>query len=310
MNPIRSMLLAGSQNAWLSQQATRRRFVRRAVSRFMPGESTEDALAAARSLAGDGFGTILTQLGENISQESEADSVVQHYLELLELLQAAGLDAEVSVKLTQLGLDLGTDMALRNTCRLAVRAVDMKSRLWIDMEATPCTDQTLEVFRGVREQHANVGLCLQTYLRRTREDLETLLPLGPAIRLVKGAYREPANLAFPSIRDVDENFFWLSQRLLSDEARSHGAFLTVGTHDPMLIERIETHIRTAGVPSDTYEFALLYGIQRAQQLRLVHAGHPTRVLISYGAHWFPWYMRRLAERPANLWFVARNMFSD
>jgi proline dehydrogenase len=309
MKLLRSILLAGSQSAWLRRQATRRRFVRRAVSRFMPGETLDEALAAARSLRERGMGAILTHLGENVTERAEADAVVAHYLELLARVREAGLDAEASVKLTQLGLDLGAELALENTRRIADRARELGNRISIDMEGTPYTDATVGIFRQLRATHENVGLCLQSYLRRTSADLESLLPLGPAIRMVKGAYQEPPHLAFQHKREVDESFFQLCARLLGEDARRRGARLTVGTHDVDLIRRIAAHAEVLGVPKSGYEFALLYGIKREEQARLAREGYGLRVLVSYGSYWFPWYMRRLAERPANVLFVLRNLFA-
>jgi proline dehydrogenase len=308
MSLMRSVLLAASQNPWLRDRATRSPLVRRAVTRFMPGESLEAAIAATRYLGGRGLGTILTHLGENLTQRSEAQAVTAHYLEVLDRVHESQLDAEVSVKLTQLGLDLDPALACEGVRTIARRAQELGNRVWIDMEDSHYTDRTLELFRAVRSSHSNVGVCLQTYLRRTPADLESLLPLGPAIRLVKGAYREPAPIAFPRKRDVDENFFTLSARLLGPEARNAGAKLTVGTHDLALIDRVRAHAAALRVPRDGFEVAMLYGIQREAQLRIAREGARTRVLISYGSSWFPWYMRRLAERPANLLFVARNVF--
>jgi proline dehydrogenase len=308
MGLMRSVLLAASRNAWLRSRATRSPIVRRAVTRFMPGERLDEALNAARYLGGQGLGTILTHLGENLTQRAEAQAVTDHYLEVLDRVQAAGIDAEVSVKLTQLGLDLDPALACEGVQTIARRAATLGNRVWIDMEDSHYTDRTLELYRSVRAAHANVGVCLQTYLRRTAADLEALLPLGPAIRLVKGAYREPASIAFPRKRDVDESFFRLTTRLLAAEVRSNGTRLVVGTHDLGLIDRVRAHLADLRAPMDGFEVAMLYGIQREAQLRLAREGIRTRVLISYGASWFPWYMRRLAERPANIAFVLKNAF--
>jgi len=308
MNPMRSLLLAGSRNAWLQRQATQRRFVKLAVRRFMPGETVDDAIAAALEQNRQGLLVTLTHLGENLQSRGEADAVLDHYLGVLRRMGQDGVRGEVSIKPTQLGYDIDRGLCTEHTRSLAEAARVHGSRLWIDMEGTAYTDGTLELFREVRRTHANLGLCLQSYLRRTRADLEALLPLGPAIRIVKGAYAEPAALAFTDKREVDENFHWMAERLWSPEARAAGAWATLGTHDPVLIERLGRTAERLGVPADAYEYALLYGIQRGEQLRLVKAGRTVRVLISYGAHWFPWYMRRLAERPANLLFVAKSMF--
>ena len=309
MNPMRSLLLAGSRNAWLQRQATRRRFVKMAVRRFMPGETLDEALVAAKEQNKLGIGVTLTQLGENLRHLSEADQVLAHYLEVLKRLASDGVQGEVSIKPTQLGYDQDVARCTEHTRALAEAARVHGSRLWIDMEGTAYTQGTLDLYREIRRTHSNVGVCLQSYLRRTRADLESLIPLGPAIRIVKGAYAEPPELAFPDKREVDENYHWMAERLWAADACANGAWATLGTHDHMLIERLEATAARLHVAPTAYEYALLYGIGRAEQLRLVKAGRNVRVLISYGAHWFPWYMRRLAERPANLLFVARSMFS-
>jgi proline dehydrogenase len=274
----------------------------------MPGEEIDDALAAARELQTQRIGTILTHLGENLTDASEAEAVTQHYLRVLDLVRAAGLDAQISVKLTQLGLDLSVELCQTNLKTLVARAAELGNFVWIDMEGSAYTEVTLDVFRRVRLEHANVGVCLQSYLRRTASDLAALLPLGPAIRLVKGAYKEPPDIAFPRKKDADENYFALARQLLSEEARRVGVMAGIATHDRRLIRRIEALAESMGIAKKDFEFEMLYGIQRAEQLRLAQAGYRMRVLISYGAFWFPWFMRRLAERPANVLFVAKNMF--
>ena len=309
MSLMRKVLLAGSTSPWLRSQATRRTFVRRSVSRFMPGERMEDALAAASQLAPEGITTILTHLGENLTRVEEAEEVTRHYLTLLDRVKESGLDAQISIKPTQLGLDLDRELCRRNLDRLIDRAQATNNFVWIDMESSPYVEPTLALFRAARARGSNVGIALQTYLRRTAADVEALLPLGCAIRLVKGAYLEPAEVAFPSKKDVDENFYALSCRLLSPDARQRGTLLHIGTHDAALVSRLEGFIQQNQVPASAYEFAMLYGIQRPLQRRLASAGRRLRVLISYGEYWFPWYMRRLAERPANMMFVVKNMFS-
>ncbi|MGA6957637.1 MAG: proline dehydrogenase family protein [Candidatus Acidiferrales bacterium] len=182
--------------------------------------------------------------------------------------------------------------------------------LWIDMEQSPYVDATLELYRRARTSHANVGICLQAYLYRTEKDLDTLIPMGAAIRLVKGAYNEPAEIAYPVKKDVDENYLHLVQRLLSPEARRARVRAAIATHDRSLIAKITEWATSQGVPKTELEFQMLYGIQRAEQLRLVQAGYRSGVLIAYGSFWYPWFMRRLAERPANVLFLARNFFSN
>jgi len=307
MSLLRTALLAASTNPWLRERATKTRFVRRSVRRFMPGERLEEALDAARALQDRGIATILTALGENLAAPGEADRVVEHYEEVFERIAEAGLDAQVSVKPTQLGLDLDPDLCERNVQRLLDAADRRRNLLWIDMEASPYVDRTLALYRRLRARSPRVGVALQAYLYRTAGDLDALLPLGPAVRIVKGAYLEGPAVAYPRKRDVDENFYRLCVRLLSEEARRAGALVHVATHDAALVGRLRRYAADQGVPAGSREFAMLYGIAVRQQLELAAAGEPIRVLISYGESWFPWYMRRLAERPANIWFVLKNL---
>jgi proline dehydrogenase len=307
MGVFRKILLAGSTNPWLRAQATQRAFVRRSVSRFMPGETMDDALRASAELKNEGITIIATHLGENLTKVEEAEEVTRHYLTLLDRIEASGLDVQISIKPTQLGLDLDRTLCQRNLDRLVERAAALGNFVWIDMESSPYVDPTLALFRATRERSDRVGVALQAYLRRTEADIEALLPLGPALRLVKGAYLEPPDIAFPRKADVDENFDRLARRLLVENVRP-GALLHIGTHDPALIGRLEQFIAERQVAPSAYEFAMLYGIQRGLQQRLARSGKRLRVLISYGEYWFPWYMRRLAERPANVWFVVKNVF--
>jgi proline dehydrogenase len=309
MGLLRTAFLAGSQNRWLRERAMKLRFVRRAVSRFMPGEDLEAALAAATTLRAAGIGAVLTQLGENLQDSGEAVQVTRHYLDVLERAKSAGLDAEISIKLTQLGLDFSRTECERNLISLVERAGALGTWVWVDMESTAYTDATLEIYRRARGRHPNVGVCVQAYLRRTEQDLRGLIPLGAGLRLVKGAYREPPDLAFPGKKEVDAGYFALAKQLLGPEARRAGVRAIFGTHDSALIGRIQESARAAGVPPQGLEFQMLYGIKRQEQARLAGEGHPFRVLISYGDAWFPWYMRRLAERPANVLFALRSLVS-
>jgi len=274
----------------------------------MPGEKIEDALAAAASLQPARITTILTRLGENLTNLDEAEEVTAHYLDVLDRVRAAGLDAQISVKPTQLGLDLDAGVCQRNLDRIVDHAERVgNTPVWIDMESSPYVDPTLKLFRTSREKSRGVGLAMQAYLYRTAKDLESLLPLGPAVRIVKGAYLEPPEVAYPKKSDVDESFYRLCMRLLSDDAQQRGALLHIATHDVALASRLAAYIDEHKIPQSAYEFAMLYGIQRGQQQRLAASGRRIRVLISYGEYWFPWYMRRLAERPANITFVLKSL---
>jgi proline dehydrogenase len=308
MSLMRKALLAASTNAWLRDHVTKWGFVRRSVTRFMPGERIEDAIEAAKEQQTLGINTILTRLGENLTKAEEFEEVTQHYLEVLDKVEAAGLDAQISIKPTQLGLDLDRALCERNMDRLVERADALGNFVWIDMEGSPYVEPTIEIFKRSRAMSARVGIALQAYLFRTPKDIEAMIPLGPAVRIVKGAYLEPPDIAYPKKADVDEAFYTLSVRLLAADAQKTGTLLHIATHDIALADRLQAHLRQHNVPKSAYEFAMLYGIQRQQQMRLATEGERLRVLISYGEHWFPWYMRRLAERPANVWFVIRTMW--
>ncbi|MEN3340168.1 MAG: proline dehydrogenase [Acidobacteriota bacterium] len=305
---LRKALLAGSTSPWLRERAMRTAFVRRSVVRFMPGEHMDDAIRAARELKPQGITTILTRLGENLERAEESEEVTTHYLEVLDRIAEAGLDAHISVKPTQLGLDLDPALCERNLARLVAHAEARRNFVWIDMESSGYVDRTLTLFKQMRARTPRIGIALQAYLYRTGKDVESLIPLGAAIRIVKGAYLEPPDLAFPKKADVDRNFVALCMRLLAPDARRPGALLHIATHDAAIAASLAAYIAAQGVPQSAYEFAMLYGIQRGAQARLAAQGTRLRVLISYGEYWFPWYMRRLAERPANIWFVVRTLF--
>lgn len=307
MNISRNILLAVSTNAWLRERAMKAPFVARSVSRFMPGERIEDAVAAASSQHALGMGAILTHLGENLTTTDAADAETRHYLDVLERIDAMHLDAHISVKPTQLGLDLDKELCYQNLRQLIDRAAVRRRFVWLDMESARYVDPTLELYRRARERSYLVGIAIQAYLYRTERDIESLLPLGAAIRLVKGAYLEPAEIAYPRKSDVDDHFYRMACRILDHHGRRPGGLLHIATHDARVVERLNAYVADRQIPASAYEFAMLYGIQQPLQQRLVQSRRRLRILISYGEHWFPWYMRRLAERPANLWFVAKSL---
>lgn len=310
---MRSLLLWGSRSRTLREFFPKYRFMRRAVTRFMPGESIEDALNAAEVLKSSGISAIVTHLGENLLHESEARTVVHHYLDVLERIKRRGLDCHISVKLTQLGLDLSQDLCVAYLFDILQQANDLGNVVWIDMESSAYVDRTLSIFKQVSTKYSNVGVCLQSYLYRTGRDLEALLSLSSSIRLVKGTYAEPKNVAFHKKREVDENFFTLATGLLDktgqDTSRKNRMIIGIATHDVTLLQKIFQRASQLGIPKESFEIQMLYGIQREQQLRLAREGYRVRVLISYGIFWFPWYLRRLAERPANVLFVMKNIFT-
>lgn len=305
---MRAVFLAASENRWLREHGVRAPFVRRAVSKFMPGETFDDMLRAARTMPADGIQTVFTRLGENVGDLAEAQAVAHHYVHGIEQIRQSGLSCEPSVKPTQLGLDIDRDQARQHLQAIAVSATAAGSYLWIDMEQSPYVEVTLDLAEELRGRFPGVGVCLQAYLHRTREDLSRMLKAGVGVRLVKGAYREPPSVAITAKRDVDANYLWLGRMMLDDRARGGSARAVFGTHDERMIAELIGHARATRVAQGTYEFHMLYGIQRAEQLRLAKAREQVRVLIAYGTYWFPWYMRRLAERPANVWFVVKSVF--
>jgi len=274
----------------------------------MPGETLEDALDAAEALRNKKIGTVFTHLGENIKDHAEAQQVTEHYVEVLRRIREKGLQAEISVKLTQLGLDLSPDLCFEHLNAIIERAAK-DSIVWVDMEASNYVDSTLDLYRRALMAHPNVGICLQAYLYRTKDDLGTLLPLRPSIRLVKGAYNEPPTIAFPRKQDVDKNYFQLGRQMLRAKKDNRCVRAAFGTHDVTLIRRLANCASAEGFAKKEFEVQMLYGIQRAEQERLASEGCTSIVLVAYGSYWYPWFVRRLAERPANLWFMVRNVFA-
>jgi proline dehydrogenase len=275
----------------------------------MPGESLEDALSAAHSLREKGLGSVFTHLGENVADRQEARRVTEHYLQVLDRIHKSEMGTEVSVKLTQLGLDLSSEICAENLAEIIERE-NKKSTVWVDMEASNYVDATLDIYRRALKNHPNVGVCLQSYLYRTKKDLADLLPLRPSIRLVKGAYKELADVAYPIKADVDENYFVLAQEMLRAKAAGQCVRAAFATHDVALIARLTILAKKAAYTNSDFEVQMLYGIQRAEQERLARDGYRCVVLVAYGTYWYPWFVRRLAERPANLWFILRNVFAS
>jgi proline dehydrogenase len=304
----RTILLALSENPWLRAQAPRWWFVKKAATRFMPGDTLDDALTTARALHAQGIGVVLTQLGENVTDAAGAGEVVEHYLDVLAKIRQGRLDCHLSVKLTQLGLDVDLERCHANVRRLVEAGGRQGTYVWIDMEQHAYVDRTLAIYRRLASEFPTVGVCLQAYLYRTMEDLRSLLPLGGGIRLVKGAYRELSNIAYPNKRDVDASFLELVREMIAARPAPVPR-MVFGTHDGRMLDAIRRQAERERLPRDAFEFHLLFGIQRAQQIRLARDGYRVRVLISYGDQWFAWYMRRLAERPANVLFALRAMFS-
>ena len=275
----------------------------------MPGETFDDMLGAARAMTELGVAGVFTRLGENVKDLAEADEVAAHYLDGIDRVRALGLACEPSIKLTQLGLDIDREFAYAHAAAPGAGRARRRQLLLGGHGAVLLRRRHARPRPPAARGGAAVGVCLQAYLMRTQRGSEGHHPArGIGVRLVKGAYKEPINVAYPVKADVDENYYALAQSMLGTESRAAGSRAVFGTHDVALIARIRQHAAAAGIPPSQYEFHMLYGIQRAEQLRLAREGASVRVLIAYGSYWFPWYMRRLAERPANVWFVVKSLF--
>ncbi len=306
MGLMRSLLLAASQNKWLRDHASRYKFVRRSVSRFMPGETLDDAVRAAHELEARRIRTVFTHLGENIADAKQAEQVANHYLHVLERVQAENLGTEISVKPTQLGLDLSEELCGKQLRRLM--AAENSGRIvWIDMEASGYVEATLSIYRRLLADFPNAGICLQAYLHRTASDVQSLVGLQPSIRLVKGAYSEPASVAMQTRAEIDASYLALAQGLLREQVAGNIRRAVLATHDPDLIRQVTGFAETQSLGKDQVEFQMLYGIQRGEQDRLAGGGWRSGVLVAYGDYWYPWFVRRLAERPANVWLLLRNL---
>lgn len=302
----RGFFLALAKSSFLNDHVTQWSFVKRATKRFMPGETPEEALTAAAALASDGRGTIFTKLGEAITEPSEATAVRDHYVWLFDQIKSKGLPGHVSVKPTQLGLDIDPQMCADYTMELAAKAHATGSLLWIDMEDSPYVDRTIALYKQVKTKYPGAGLAVQAYLFRTPKDVADLMSVKPIIRLVKGAYAEPAHVAFPRKADTDRAYFELADTML--QAAAAGNCLPIfGTHDVALVGRIVARAKELSVAPGKFEVHMLYGIKDSDQQRLRRESQTVKTLVSYGNAWFKWYMRRLAERPANIGFVLRSM---
>ncbi len=296
---------------WLStKKGVTRAIARRGMRygfarRFVAGETLPEALTACKELNAAGRRVSLNHLGENVSSAEEAHRVRDGYIEMLNELAKQSVDGNISIKLTQLGLDRSTDLCQQLTSEIAAAARDLQRTIEVDMEGSAYTDLTLDIFEATRRRFDNVGLAIQAYLYRTAQDLERLAPLTPKIRLVKGAYRESANLAYQKKSDVNANYRRLLDRLLAGDF-----FPAIATHDPEMLAFARERLRARNLQPDRYEFQMIYGVRRDLQQQLRDEGHPLRIYVPFGSEWCPYFMRRLAERPANCWFVLRSLAAE
>ena len=304
---LRRFLLYLSHARWARNIVTHWGLARRVALRFVAGETMDNAIATAKAMNDKGMQVSLDYLGESVEKEEDTREVVNTYKTLLEHINAEKLDASISVKLTHLGLDIEEALCVNNLREILITAKQYDVPVTIDMESTDYTDRTLRIYRTMHEDYGfdNVGTVIQAYLYRSADDMKALAEKGAHVRLCKGAYLEPPDKAFPKKADVDKNYAALTENYLQ---ASPPAYLCIATHDEQMILAAEQAIKRHNVVSNRYEFQMLYGIRSARQTELVAAGYKMRVYVPFGAAWYPYFMRRLAERPANLWFFTRSMF--
>jgi proline dehydrogenase len=300
----RSALIYLSRQEWLKEFAARFGLFKKLTTRFIAGENIEEAVVAIRDLNAHGCSASFDHLNESVGSIAETENEVREYLDVLARIDETGIDSNVSIKLSQFGLEIDPELAYRNARRIVEDAARRGNFVRVDMEGSNVTQATIDLFKRLRGEFGlnDVGIVLQSYLYRTMDDARDLLKIPARIRLCKGAYNEPPEVAYPSKKDVDGNYVRLMQLLLVS-----GVYHGIATHDPKMIETTIEFAQREGIGKEAFEFQMLYGIRRDLQVQLARDGYRMRVYVPYGKHWYPYFMRRLAERPANVWFVLRNM---
>ena len=301
----RNALLYLSRREGLKDFATRFRFFKKMTTRFVAGEDIEEAIKAIRDLNEKNCTASFDHLNESVANASETEEEVKEYLQILSRIDDTGIKSNVSIKLTQFGLEIDPELAYSNARRIVEDAARRGNFVRVDMEASNVTQITLDIFKRLRSEFGlnDVGIVLQSYLRRTYDDVQEMLKIPARIRICKGAYNEGPEVAFPDKKDVDENYVRVMKTLLSS-----GVYHGIATHDPKMIEATVEYAEREGISKEAFEFQMLYGVRRDLQVQLARDGYNMRVYVPYGKHWYPYFMRRLAERPANIWFVLKNMF--
>ena len=300
MSLIRNILLWSSKNYWISHKLPKYKFVQKSVSRFMPGETLEHALNKCSELEDIDYGTIITYLGENSLSKTQTLNTVKHYKDSLENIDSRSLKTVISVKLTQLGLDIDEELCVDNLEQL-LHMADLKNTfVWIDMEEYIYLELTLKIYKKLIQKHNNIGITLQSYLYRSEDDLKSLLNIAPYIRLVKGAYAEDSNVSMQNRKDIYDNYIKLANIMLEKNIPKNGLISSFATHDHHIIYSLINKINLDKIDKSNYEFNMLYGIREDLQDEILNSDQNLKILISYGEEWFPWYVRRLAENPKNL----------
>ena len=300
----RSALIYLSQQEGLKDFAARFRLFKRLTTRFVAGENIDEAVAAIRELNAENCSASFDHLNESVANAAEAAGEVEEYLHILERIDQTGINSNASIKLTQFGLELDPELAYKNARAIVEDAARRGNFVRVDMESSKVTQVTIDIFKRLRAEFGlnDVGIVLQSYLHRTYADAQELVKLPARIRICKGAYHEPPEVAFPDKKDTDENYVRVMQLLLAS-----GTYHGIATHDPKMIEATINFSQREGIPKSAFEFQMLYGVRRDLQRQLAKDGYNMRVYVPYGKHWYPYFMRRLAERPANIWFVMKNL---
>jgi proline dehydrogenase len=311
MPVMRTALIALSRNKTLQDMIVRVPVSRKMAMRFVAGETLDEAVEAVRGLNRQGMLATLDHLGENVATREEAVTAADEYLIALDALDESGVNSNVSLKLTQMGLDLGDDFCYDNVRRIVSRAAELGNFVRVDMEGSEYTARTIGIYRRLRGEYRNVGLVVQAYLHRTQSDVEALIDDGMGhFRLCKGAYDEPATIAYRERPRVTQAMHELIRTCYSAESRAKGAFAAIASHDEDVINFAKAYAYQHGLAPSQVEFQMLYGIRRELQTALVKQGYKMRIYVPYGTHWYPYFMRRLAERPANLLFFLRALVGD
>ncbi len=300
----RSVLIYLSQKEGLKEFATRFRPFKKLTTRFVAGENIAEAVAAIRKINADGCTASFDHLNESVTSAAETEAEVKEYLQVLEQIDATAIRSNVSIKLTQFGLEIDPELAFKNVHAVVSDAARRGNFVRIDMEGSTVTQATIDIFKRMRTEFGlnEVGIVLQSYLYRTFADAQQLVSIPARIRICKGAYSEPPEVAYPNKKDVDENYIKVMKLLLAS-----GIYHGIATHDPQMIAATIEFANQQGIGKEAFEFQMLYGVRRDLQTQLAHDGYNVRVYVPYGKHWYPYFMRRLAERPANIWFVLKNL---
>lgn len=299
---LRNILLYLASKKNLANKIMRLKIFKNMANRFIAGETREDAIRITKKLNAENIAVTFDHLGENTFTKEQSESAAEEYIILLEEINKNNINANISIKLTQMGLDIDSKICYQNVEKILKKAAELNNFIRIDMESSNYTDLTLEVFKNLRKRYENVGIVIQAYLYRSAKDIDEILQLRGSIRLCKGAYNEPSTIAFKRKKDTDKNYLLLMKKLLFDSQ-----YHAIATHDEKIIRAAIEYVREFNLPKEKFEFQMLYGIRTNRQLELTKEGYRMRIYLPYGTEWYPYFMRRLGERPANLFFFIKHL---